>query len=79
MNTHLFLPHSQPSKVFEKCGIKIGVIGYLTPDNKKQTIPNDVEFLDEINSIRYVTSTYFLTITLKKIQSFLPKGLKPKN
>jgi 5'-nucleotidase len=44
--------------VFEKHGIKIGVIGYLTPETKKLTIPNDVEFLDEITSIKFVTSIF---------------------
>lgn len=35
-------------------GAKVGVIGYLTPETKVLTVPNGVEFLDEIVSIKYV-------------------------
>lgn len=33
-------------------GIKIGIIGYLTPETKGLAIPNDVEFTDEIEAIK---------------------------
>lgn len=42
-----------PSYVFTmENGIKIGVIGYLTPETKGLAIPNDVEFDDEIIAIK---------------------------
>ncbi|XP_030382188.1 protein 5NUC-like [Scaptodrosophila lebanonensis] len=39
------------STILEVNGLKVGIIGYVTPDTKKLTVRNDVEFLDEIVSI----------------------------
>lgn len=39
-------------------GIKIGVIGYLTPETKDLAIPNDVEFVDEILAIKWVNNIF---------------------
>ncbi|XP_052899613.1 protein 5NUC-like [Anopheles moucheti] len=41
----------QRSAIFTKAGIRIGVIGYLTPETKQLSPINTVEFLDEIESI----------------------------
>lgn len=40
-----------PSTVFTKDGVKIGVIGYLTPETKQLTGASTVEFTDEIVAI----------------------------
>ncbi|XP_021704325.1 protein 5NUC [Aedes aegypti] len=40
-----------PSTVFVKDGVKIGVIGYLTPETKQLTATNTVDFIDEIVAI----------------------------
>lgn len=46
-------PILTPSYIFTmEDGIKIGVIGYLTPETKDLAIPNDVEFVDEILAIK---------------------------
>ncbi|XP_052865617.1 protein 5NUC isoform X1 [Anopheles cruzii] len=39
------------SAVFTKAGVRIGVIGYLTPETKTLTPVNTVEFVDEIEAI----------------------------
>ncbi|EDW61292.1 protein 5NUC [Drosophila virilis] len=39
------------STVLETNGVKIGVIGYLTPDTKNLSFQNNVEFVEEIVSI----------------------------
>lgn len=39
------------STVFDVNGVKVGVIGYLTPETKSLAIPNTVEYLDEIEAI----------------------------
>uniref|UniRef100_A0A1Q3FBL0 Apyrase n=1 Tax=Culex tarsalis TaxID=7177 RepID=A0A1Q3FBL0_CULTA len=41
----------RPSTVFTKGGVKIGIIGYLTPETKQLTQVNTVEYLDEIEAI----------------------------
>uniref|UniRef100_A0AAG5CU06 Apyrase n=1 Tax=Anopheles atroparvus TaxID=41427 RepID=A0AAG5CU06_ANOAO len=41
----------QHSIVFTKSGVRIGVIGYLTPETKQLTPVNTVEFVDEIEAI----------------------------
>lgn len=42
-----------PSYIFTlEDGIKIGIIGYLTPETKDLAIPNEVEFIDEIVAIK---------------------------
>ncbi|XP_050069190.1 protein 5NUC-like [Anopheles maculipalpis] len=41
----------QRSVVFTKAGVRIGVIGYLTPETKQLSPTNTVEFLDEIDTI----------------------------
>jgi 5'-nucleotidase len=46
-------PILTPSHIFNmEDGIKIGVIGYLTPETKGLAIPNEVEFVDEIVAIK---------------------------
>lgn len=40
------------SVVFDVKGFKVGVIGYLTPETKFLTQPNDVEFISEIDGIK---------------------------
>lgn len=40
------------STVFDVNGVKVGVIGYLTPDTKFLASPNSVEYLDEIVAIK---------------------------
>jgi len=40
------------STILEVNGVKIGVIGYLTPDTKKHSVPNDLEYMEEILSIK---------------------------
>ncbi|KAM7345637.1 protein 5NUC-like isoform 1-T3 [Cochliomyia hominivorax] len=39
------------STILDVRGVKVGVIGYLTPETKYLTVPNQVEFLDEITTI----------------------------
>ncbi len=41
------------SVVFEKNGVKIGVIGYLTPETETLARPNGVKYSDEIEAIKY--------------------------
>lgn len=41
----------RPSTVFSKGGVKIGVIGYLTPETKQLTTASTVDFTDEIVAI----------------------------
>lgn len=41
-----------PSYIFTQDGVKIGVVGYLTPETKGLAIPNEVEFTDEIEAIK---------------------------
>lgn len=40
------------SLVFDVKGFKIGIIGYLTPETKDLVAKSDVEFLDEIESVK---------------------------
>lgn len=40
------------SVVFDVKGTKVGVIGYLTPETKFLTPPNDVEYISEIEAIK---------------------------
>ena len=40
------------STVFDVNGVKVGVIGYLTPETKFLAFPNTVEYFDEIDSIK---------------------------
>lgn len=40
------------STVFDVNGVKVGVIGYLTPETKLLATPNTVEYLDEIVAIK---------------------------
>lgn len=42
----------QNSTVFDVNGVKVGVIGYLTPDTKMLASPNTVEYFDEIVAIK---------------------------
>lgn len=42
----------QRSIIFTKAGVRIGVIGYLTPETKQLAPINTVEFLDEIEEIK---------------------------
>ena len=41
-----------PSLVKEVDGVKIGIIGYLTPETKEVAIGNKVEFIDEVEAIK---------------------------
>lgn len=41
------------SSVFDVNGVKVGVIGYLTPETKLLAAPNTVEYVDEIQAIKY--------------------------
>jgi 5'-nucleotidase len=43
------------SEIFEKNGVKIGIIGYLTPETKGLARPNNVEYTDEIMAINSET------------------------
>ncbi|XP_053680829.1 protein 5NUC-like [Anopheles nili] len=47
----------QRSVVFTKAGVRIGVIGYLTPETKQLTPVNTVEFEDEITAINKEATT----------------------
>ncbi|XP_055839608.1 protein 5NUC-like [Episyrphus balteatus] len=40
------------SIILEVSGIRVGVIGYVTPETKLLTLKNNVEFKDEIRSIK---------------------------
>lgn len=40
------------STVLSVKGVSIGVVGYLTPDTKFLTQPNEVEYFPEIESIK---------------------------
>lgn len=40
------------SVVFDIQGHKVGVIGYLTPETKDVTIPNNLEFMPEVVAIK---------------------------
>lgn len=40
------------SVVFDIKGFKVGVIGYLTPETKLVSVPNDLEFIPEIAAIK---------------------------
>lgn len=40
------------SHTFDIDGTKVGVIGYITPETKGLAIPNEVEFVDEIEAIK---------------------------
>jgi 2',3'-cyclic-nucleotide 2'-phosphodiesterase (5'-nucleotidase family) len=42
----------KPSHTFEIDGVKIGVVGYLTPETKEVAKGNQVEFIDEIVAIK---------------------------
>jgi 5'-nucleotidase len=41
-----------PSFIKEVDGVRIGIIGYLTPDTKLVAIENKVEFIDEVVAIK---------------------------
>uniref|UniRef100_A0A6P4E6L4 5'-nucleotidase n=1 Tax=Drosophila rhopaloa TaxID=1041015 RepID=A0A6P4E6L4_DRORH len=43
--------HLAHSAILEANGTRIGIIGYLTPDTKKLTVVNGVEFNEEVESI----------------------------
>lgn len=45
----------QKSIVLNIRGVNVGFIGYLTPTTKSITPPNDVNYFDEILSIKYVS------------------------
>ena len=45
-------PNFKKSNVFEINGVKIGVIGYLTPETATLSAPNDVIYQDEIIAIK---------------------------
>lgn len=45
--------HLKPSYVFTIGGVKVGIVGYLTPETKEVASPNNVEFIDEIEAIKY--------------------------
>lgn len=40
------------SVVFDVRGYKVGVIGYLTPETKQVAVPNDLEFIPEVDGIK---------------------------
>lgn len=40
------------SVVFDVNGVKVGIIGYITPETKFLTPPNDVEYISEIDAIK---------------------------
>jgi len=42
------------STILERNGVKVGVIGYLTPDTKVLAFRNKVEYEEEIVSIKWV-------------------------
>lgn len=41
------------SHVFDIKGVKVGVIGYLTPETKFLAPKNDLEYISEIEAIKY--------------------------
>lgn len=53
-NNHSLLQTKSLKKsvVFDVKGTKVGVIGYLTPETKFLTPPNDVEYISEIDGIK---------------------------
>lgn len=40
------------SVVFDIKGVKVGVVGYLTPETKQLGVPNDLEFIPEVIGIK---------------------------
>lgn len=46
------IPTLKNSTVIEIKGIKIGIVGYLTPYTKSITPPNDVNFIAEVPAIK---------------------------
>lgn len=44
-------PNLKKSVVLDVAGHKVGIIGYLTPTTKFVAIPNDVEYIDEIEAL----------------------------
>lgn len=40
------------STVFDVNGVKVGVIGYLTPETKFLALPNNVEYINEVDAIK---------------------------
>lgn len=42
------------STILNVNGHQVGVIGYLTPDTKKLTQPNNVSYIDEVVAIKFV-------------------------
>lgn len=44
----------QPSIVFNVTGRQVGIIGYLTPETKDVAVPNHVEFIDEVEALKWV-------------------------
>lgn len=49
------------SSVFDVNGVKVGVIGYLTPETKLLAAPNTVEYVDEIQAINSEAEALRLT------------------
>lgn len=47
----LNIPNLKKSFVFELDGVKVAVIGYVTPETKFISQPQEVDFLDEVESI----------------------------
>ncbi len=47
------------STVFERNGVKIGVIGYLTPETMRISTANKIEITEEIEAIKSVFSSGF--------------------
>ncbi|GBP34722.1 Protein 5NUC [Eumeta japonica] len=45
-------PNLKKSVVFDINGVKIGVIGYLTPDTQFLAIKNNVQYIEEVKAIR---------------------------
>lgn len=40
------------SVVLERNGVKIGIIGFLTPDTKFSSVANNIEYYDEVEAIK---------------------------
>lgn len=40
------------SVVLDVEGVKVGIVGYLTPDTKFLAVPNDVEYIDEVIAMK---------------------------
>ncbi|CAK1555864.1 unnamed protein product [Leptosia nina] len=53
-------PNLRSSVVFDISGVKVGVIGYLTPDTQFLAMKNNVKYIDEVTAIR---------IEIKKLQT----------